>query len=99
MSWSVAVWNAWLGTYSAIPKSEGVPCIRDRNVLEADNRSKRLYPVLVALQSILSVTFPESSWARLLIELLGEHPEVPLSAMGMFPGWCEDPFWFSAGRT
>ncbi|OFT22642.1 hypothetical protein HMPREF3175_07720 [Arthrobacter sp. HMSC08H08] len=53
----------------------------------------RLYPVLVALQSLLLTLSPHSTWASRPKSLIDEHPNLPLEAMGMPNDWFEDPFW------
>ena len=61
---------------------------------------KRLYPVLVSLQSILFTIGPRSTWALRLHSLLGKYQRVPLNALGMKANWDADGFWqeaFEAG--
>ena len=88
------LWNTVLGTYPAIPKSKNVIWLKDRTVFSgSDHRRYRLYPVLVALQSIMYGISPHSSWARRLKDLLDAHPRVPVEAMGMPTNWYADQFW------
>ncbi|GGO96035.1 Abi family protein [Actinomyces gaoshouyii] len=54
---------------------------------------KRLYPVLVSLQTILYTISPHSTWAKRLHALLHHSAFVPLTALGMTEGWDKDPFW------
>ncbi|GEO97354.1 peptide ABC transporter substrate-binding protein [Kocuria turfanensis] len=88
------LWNVGLGVYPAIPADASVAWLTDRAVFDEDeNRRKRLYPVLVSLQSVLTTVSPRSSWSQRLVQLLEQHPHVPLRAMGLFHGWANDPFW------
>ncbi len=54
---------------------------------------RRLYPVLVSLQSVLDSVSPRSSWARRLHELLSTRPPGNLAGMGVPGGWADDGFW------
>lgn len=88
------LWNAVLGVSPALPTSLAVPWLADRTALaDSPARRARLYPVLVALQSLLSTLSPGSSWAWKLKSLIDDHPGLPLAAMGMPESWFEDPFW------
>lgn len=90
------LWNLGLGVYPVLPRSRAVPWLEDRGALsEHPDRRKRLYPVLVSLQSVMSTISPGSSWGTRLYELMDEHPRVPLRAMGFFDNWHRDPFWSS----
>lgn len=86
------LWNVGLGVYPALPASAAVSWLDDDTVLKSW-RGKRLYPVLVSLQSILNTISPRSSWARRLSDLLEEHPHLPLRGMGIPEDWRDDPFW------
>lgn len=83
------LWNVGLGVYPAVPKSKKVPWINDTTPIN----NKRLYPVLISLQSVLDTVSPNSSWAQRLSDLLHAHPAVPLRGMGIPPTWREDEFW------
>ncbi|MBE7701571.1 Abi family protein [Oerskovia sp. Sa1BUA8] len=87
------LWNVGLGVYPAIPTSPSVHWLADADTLSSSVRLRRLYPVLVSLQSVLCVVSPRSSWARRLSSLLDQHPDVPLAGMGIPPDWRSDPFW------
>jgi len=88
------LWNAVLGVSPALPTSPSVTWLADPTAIaHSPARRARLYPVLVALQSLLSTLSPGSSWAQRLKALIDEHPGVPLVAMGMPPGWSDDLFW------
>lgn len=92
------LWNVGLGVYPALPTSGKVAWLADRSALVHPDRAKRLYPVLVSIQSILTTVSPRSRWALRLIDLLRRNPNVPTRGMGLFPGWDTDPFW-AAHRT
>lgn len=88
------LWNVGLGVYPAIPADRSVPWLEAREMLDEDpDRRKRLYPVLVSLQSVLVTVSPHSSWAQRLITLIEGNLDVPASAMGLFGGWADDPLW------
>lgn len=55
--------------------------------------TKRLYPVLVSLQSVLDTVSPRSGWAQRLHALLSERPEMNLRGMGVPREWADDDFW------
>lgn len=88
------LWNTVLGVSPMLPTSSAVAWLSDRSAIaESTKRRARLYPVLVALQSLLLTLSPGSTWASRLKSLLDEHPNLPLEAMGMPDDWYEDPFW------
>lgn len=88
------LWNAGLGVYPAIPTSSSVPWLDDRTTLTERSR-KRLYPVLVSIQSILGTIAPRSRWARRLHQLIDGRPSMNLEGMGVPEGWAADGFWSS----
>ncbi|WP_205570077.1 Abi family protein [Actinomyces lilanjuaniae] len=94
------LWNRILGTYPVIPRNKdiqwltGTPGQRPGNGQSSEQR--RLYLVLVSLQSILFTVSPRSTWASRLATLLGRYPHVPRQALGMPEGWSDDPFWRKA---
>ena len=53
---------------------------------------KRLYPVLVSLQSVLDSVSPRSGWARRLHALLATRPPMNLRGMGVPEDWADDRF-------
>lgn len=88
------LWNTVLGVSPMLPTSPAVAWLSDRSaVAESTQRRARLYPVLVALQSLLLTLSPHSTWASRLKSLIDEHPNLPLEAMGMPNDWFKDPFW------
>lgn len=88
------LWNRGLGVYPVIPKSTSIAWLQDRRLFAREPwRGQRLYPVLVSLQTILHTISPGSAWAPRLADLLAQHPDVPLSAMGIPTDWSSDPFW------
>lgn len=86
------LWNVGLGVYPMIPNSPTVSWLRAPEPLP-DRSRKRLYPVLVSLQSVLDSVSPRSSWARRLHELVTTRPQMNLSGMGIPERWADDPFW------
>ena len=88
------LWNAVLGVSPKLPQSPSVAWLADPHVIkDYVARRARLYPVLVALQSLLSTLSPASSWARRLKTLIDDLSEPLLKAMGIPCDWSNDPFW------
>lgn len=93
------LWNAGLGVYPALPGHPAVPWLVDASVLLGpthSHRRRRLYPVLVSINSVLTTISPRSSWGDRLVHLFATHPNVPLDAVGMPTDWWQDPFWQAA---
>ena len=86
------LWNVGLGVYPAIPSAPSISWLSGEDALPERSR-KRLYPVLVSLQSILSTISPRSSWARRLYELIDSRPPMNLRGMGIPEQWADDEFW------
>lgn len=86
------LWNVGLGVYPAIPTSPAISWLKGTTALPERSR-KRLYPVLVSLQSVLDSVSPYSSWARRLHELVEARPAMNLAGMGIPARWAEDVFW------
>ncbi|GAA4826223.1 Abi family protein [Tomitella cavernea] len=86
------LWNVGLGVYPKIPTSPTVSWLQDNNALP-ERSQKRLYPVLVSLQSVLDSVSPHSSWARRLHQLLATRPRMNLAGMGVPENWADDDFW------
>jgi len=92
------LWNRELGVSIKLPNSSQVRWLQQPVTL-ADPHirfEKRLYPVLVALQSLLYTISPSSHWAQRLQELMQRYPRVSLAHMGMPANWAADPFWQDA---
>ena len=86
------LWNVGLGVYPVIPTSSSISWIHDEDPLPGRSR-KRLYPVLVSLQSVLDTIAPHSGWAQRLSDLLLPRPEMNLTGMGMPENCRINPFW------
>ncbi|HJC29403.1 MAG TPA: Abi family protein [Candidatus Dietzia intestinipullorum] len=86
------LWNVGLGVYPAIPNSSTISWLKDADALP-DRSRKRLYPVLVSLQSVLASVSPHSGWARRLHELLSTRSPMNLRGMGVPENWAGDEFW------
>jgi len=86
------LWNVGLGVYPVIPTSPSVSWLADDRALP-ERSMKRLYPVLVSLQSILDSVSPHSGWASRLRDLLDSRPPMNLAGMGIPAGWSNDDFW------
>lgn len=86
------LWNVGLGVYPMIPTSSAVTWLDAPDMLPRRSE-KRLYPVLVSLQSILNTISPRSSWADRLHALLSTRPEMNLAGMGIPENWSNDEFW------
>lgn len=86
------LWNLGLGVYPVIPTSRSVSWLKGQNSLPMRSQ-KRLYPVLVSLQSVLDTISPHSSWARRMHQLLSTRPRMNLVGMGIPADWANDEFW------
>lgn len=86
------LWNVGLGVYPVIPRSSSISWLEGAGSLP-DASKKRLYPVLVSLQSVLGVVSPHSSWARRLHDLVHSRPPMNLAGMGFPSDWASDEFW------
>ena len=86
------LWNVGLGVYPAIPTTPAISWLTGADSLP-DRSRKRLYPVLVSLQSVLESVSPRSGWARRLHDLLSTRPSMNARGMGVPDGWSGDRFW------
>ncbi|HIZ34618.1 MAG TPA: Abi family protein [Candidatus Ruania gallistercoris] len=86
------LWNVGLGVYPAIPNSPTVSWLEAEEALPERSR-RRLYPVLVSLQTVLETISPRSSWAHRLHGLVSTRPAMNLRGMGIPDAWTNDPFW------
>lgn len=92
------LWNREFGLSIKIPNSDKVrwlknmPQLSDRQI----RYEKRLYPILAALQCLLYMISPSSTWALRLKDLLLRFPQVSLAHMGIPADWIADPFWSDA---
>jgi abortive infection bacteriophage resistance protein len=86
------LWNVGLGVYPVIPTSPKVSWLVASDALP-DRSRKRLYPVLVSLQSVLGTVSPSSNWARRLHQLVSDRPQMNRSGMGIPEDWTDDAFW------
>lgn len=86
------LWNVGLGVYPVIPTSPAISWLQGEQALP-DRSRKRLYPVLVSLQTVLDSVSPRSSWAQRLHDLLSTRPQLNLAGMGVPQGWADDTFW------
>ena len=97
------LWNRFLGVYPAIPRSPTVRWLTDRSTFDTGSpralERKRLYPILVSLQSILFTISPHSAWALRLHALLENYQRIPLNALGMKSNWDADNFWQEAFKA
>lgn len=88
-------WNREFGSRPLIPRK---PPARwpDLTLPLADPRidpSRRLYYLLVVIETLLRKINPGSSWHTRLYTLLEDFPEVSRAHMGMPNEWTNDPFW------
>ena len=89
------LWNKELGVAIKIPKSDAIRWLS----LELEDNvrfERRIYSILVALQTILYKISPHSAWAKRLRRLLKKYPNIPRSNMGMPENWESDNFWKDA---
>lgn len=90
------LWNLGLGVYPAIPSSPVVSWLRDSDAVPERSR-RRLYPVLVSLQSVLDSVSPRSRWATRLHALLNDRPRMNLAGMGVPEDWASPRSTGAAG--
>lgn len=92
------LWNKEFGRSIKLPTSNTIRWLQQPVVLSDPHirYEKRVYPVLVALQNLLYVISPSSSWARRLLDLMNRYPQVPRANMGMPDLWHTDAFWTPA---
>ena len=86
------LWNVGIGVYPAIPNSSAISWLKADDALPARS-AKRLYPVLVSLQSVLDLVSPRSTWAQRLHDLVSTRPPMNLASMGIPESWADDDFW------
>ncbi|MEU6261815.1 hypothetical protein [Saccharopolyspora shandongensis] len=75
-------WNVGLGVNPAIPSSPAISWLKGTDALPERSR-KRLYPVLVSLQSVLDSVLPRSSWAWRLHDLVSVRPRMNRTGMSV----------------
>lgn len=85
-------WNVGLGIYPVIPTARSISWLESDDALPESSK-KRLYPVLISIQSILNFISPHSNWAQRLYDLISKRPEMNLQGMGIPVTWADDPFW------
>jgi len=96
------LWNKEFGRSVKIPKSHSHPNAKKwlaNPVTLASQQirfEKRIYAVLVVIQSLMYTICPHSSWALRLQKLLHQYSSVNGSSMGIPQAWSEDPFWHPA---
>jgi abortive infection bacteriophage resistance protein len=88
------LWNRELGLSLKIPTSESVLWLKEpvKLLIGSVRYEKRIYSVLIAIQTFLYRINPKSSWAKRLKELL-EQNNVSKVYMGIPEEWYKDPFW------
>ena len=64
------------------------------NAYKADlTPNDRVYAQLIVMQILLRKIAPGNHWAQRLMDLLEEHPAIPLRSMGFPPDWKSRPIW------
>lgn len=90
------LWNRELGIAIKIPQSSQIKWLSttpQRSQLNNVQFERRIYSILVALQTVLYTVSPKSSWAKRLKALMDKHPKISLFNMGMPTMWHQDNFW------
>ncbi|MGL5948003.1 MAG: Abi family protein [Aeromonas sp.] len=89
------LWNRELGVSIKLPTSSSAKWLQEKVILSDPNIrwEKRIYPILIALQSLLSTISPDSTWSKRLAALFDKYPTISLAHMGMPLNWKDDPFW------
>lgn len=85
------LWNRELGVSIKIPRSSKIKWLISRN--QNIEYEKRIYSILIALQTMLYTISPNSQWVKRLKELMIKYPNIPKKAMGMPENWDCDEFW------
>lgn len=88
-------WNREFGSRPMVPKK---PLARwpDLNRPLADpkiNTTRRLYYLLVVIETLLRNINPGSTWHERFCDLLEKYPNTSRAHMGMPDDWVVDPFW------
>jgi len=55
--------------------------------------NNRVYAQFVVMQILLQKIVPGNHWGQKLIDLLGEHPNIPLASMGFPSSWSSREVW------
>lgn len=90
------LWNRELGIAIKIPKSPQIKWLSatpQQAQLNNIQFERRIYSILVALQTVLYTVSPKSSWAKRLKALMDKHPNISTFNMGMPASWYQDNFW------
>ena len=92
-------WNREFGSRPLIPRRqpERWPDLSARLADPHIEPTRRLYYLLVVMETLLNVANPESTWRWRLKGLLDRFPAVSRAHMGMPNDWDSDPFWDLAG--
>jgi hypothetical protein len=95
------LWNRELGIAIKIPNSQNIKWLSykqqiSKSQLGGIQFERRVYSILVALQTILYKISPNSTWARRLKYLMDKYPNVSRINMGMPQNWDSDIFWKDA---
>jgi abortive infection bacteriophage resistance protein len=88
-------WNREFGSRPLVPKKHPIRW-PDLNRPLADPRIKttrRLYYLLVVIETLLRKINPGSRWHERLYRLMQVNPQVSKAHMGMPEDWADDPFW------
>jgi abortive infection bacteriophage resistance protein len=55
--------------------------------------NERVYAQLVVIRILLAKIAPGNHWAQKLLDLLAEHPAIPIVSMGFSAGWASRKIW------
>lgn len=98
------VWNREFGSCPELPKRPpkkwpslplSIP-VESRTNTQFINPQRRLYLLIIVIESMLRIINPENCWASRLINLLDRYPSVSRPHMGFPENWDLDPFWENA---
>lgn len=92
------LWNKEFGRSIKIPTSQTIQWLSTPVILsnQAIRFEKRLYLILVALQTLMYQINPKSGWAKRLHGLMNKYPNISKANMGMPELWHQDQFWYDA---
>lgn len=84
------IWNREFGSYPVLPRK--VPA-GWASLSGGLNSQRRVYMLLVVIETLMRVACPDSRWSVRLMHLLKEYPAVSQAHMGFPTDWQQQAFW------
>lgn len=82
------VWNRVFPIKPQVPSN-----LKDKWISNANLQANKLYPQLCCLHYIYNVMCPNNDFSSQLTNLLKQHPNIDVSAMGFPNNWQNEPLW------